>query len=223
MKWGARYPLDCRRPAVLAADTKSGRSRTLGTFSSGKRACRRPALSRSRDGRAFARAMPAATTCSSSQDQTFGHVSRTINLDFRFKLQICFLGKRLDLIRWRRHAIGNVPLREVGQGELSTSMKVIITTSVTMAFALTRPARLQMHPLWCLRRFSPFSYSLSPLRRKSGHRTKTTTLPPGRLPAAARVRTLLAARPSLSLTNFCGGRTDVGEWTPMSPSFSVGD
>jgi hypothetical protein len=48
-------------------------------------------------------------------------------------------------------------------------------------------------------------------------------LPPGRLPAAARVRTLLAARPSLSLTNFCGGRTDVGEWTPMSPSFSVGD
>ena len=51
--------------------------------------------------------------CSRSQDQTFGHVSGTINLDFRFRFQICFLGKRSDLIPWRRHAIGNAPLRQV--------------------------------------------------------------------------------------------------------------
>lgn len=59
---GARHLRDYRRPAVLAADPESSRSRTSGRSPFDKRGCRRPALSRSCDARPFARAMLAATT-----------------------------------------------------------------------------------------------------------------------------------------------------------------
>jgi hypothetical protein len=196
----ARPPLDCLRAAVAEAAPSAHSGPATGLAADWLRAGRPMAeLSPER----WQQHRPAAAYRTRRLATYPGQLTWTSALNSG-----SVLGKHLNLISWRP-AIGNaapVTPRRTGHKYEDNH-----NDSVTMAFALTRPARLRMHPLVVLTSLlAGFIYAFA-YAPKARTRTKATIFPSRSTTSSGQGGNTSCCSSSTICYELCGGRPDAGE------------